>query len=87
MGQLEPADICRVTSEEAMTHDIKKSVVTYEDDVSDRSSRPAKDFLMVVPLLSVSVNADPQPGDVVDERFAILELIDRGGMGSVFKAI
>jgi len=87
MGQLEPADICRVTSEEAMPHDIKKSVVTYEDDVSDRSSRPAKDFLMAVPLLSVSVNADPQPGDVVDERFAILELIDRGGMGSVFKAI
>ena len=31
--------------------------------------------------------AEPQPGDVVDERFAIMELINRGGMGSVFKAI
>jgi serine/threonine protein kinase len=87
MGQLEPAVICRVTSDEATLDDIKKSVVTYEDAVSDRSSRPANDFLTVVPLLSVRVITDPQPGDVVDERFAILELIDRGGMGSVFKAI
>ena len=87
MGQLEPAVICRVTSDEATPDDIKKSVVTYEDAVSDRSSRPANDFLTAVPLLSARVIADPQPGDVVDERFAILELIDRGGMGSVFKAI
>jgi serine/threonine-protein kinase len=29
---------------------------------------------------------EPQPGDVIDERFAILELIGRGGMASVFKA-
>ena len=30
--------------------------------------------------------SDPQPGQVLDERFAIQELIGRGGMGSVFKA-
>jgi serine/threonine-protein kinase len=29
---------------------------------------------------------EPQPGDVVDERFAVIELIGRGGMASVFKA-
>jgi serine/threonine-protein kinase len=29
---------------------------------------------------------EPQPGDIIDERFAILELIGRGGMASVFKA-
>jgi serine/threonine protein kinase len=33
-----------------------------------------------------SRSAEPRPGDVVDERFVILELIDRGGMASVFKA-
>jgi len=33
-----------------------------------------------------SLSAEPQPGDVVDGRFAILELIDQGGMASVFKA-
>jgi eukaryotic-like serine/threonine-protein kinase len=29
---------------------------------------------------------EPRPGDVVDERFAVVELIGRGGMASVFKA-
>lgn len=36
-----------------------------------------------LPYASMS---EPQPGDVVDERFAILELLGRGGMASVFKA-
>ena len=31
--------------------------------------------------------AEPRPGDVVDERFGMLELLGRGGMGSVFKAM
>src|SRR5262245_36964299 len=31
--------------------------------------------------------AEPQPGDIVDERFALIELIGRGGMGSVFNAL
>jgi|SRR6516225_812013 serine/threonine-protein kinase len=30
--------------------------------------------------------SEPQAGDVVDERFGILELVGRGGMGTVFKA-
>ena len=30
---------------------------------------------------------EPQPGDVVDERFSVVELIGRGGMGSVFKSV
>jgi serine/threonine-protein kinase len=34
-----------------------------------------------------SLIAEPRPGDVIDERFAILELVGRGGMGSVFKAM
>jgi hypothetical protein len=40
MGQLEPAVICRVTSDEATPDDIKKSVVTYEDDVSEDLHAP-----------------------------------------------
>jgi serine/threonine protein kinase len=32
------------------------------------------------------LTAEPRPGDVVDGRFAILEVIGRGGMASVFKA-
>jgi len=33
------------------------------------------------------METDPRPGDVLDERFTILELVGRGGMGSVFKAM
>ncbi len=32
------------------------------------------------------LNAEPRPGDLVDGRFAILDVIGRGGMASVFKA-
>jgi serine/threonine-protein kinase len=32
------------------------------------------------------VVTEPQIGEVLDERFAILELVGSGGMGSVFKA-
>jgi len=31
--------------------------------------------------------SEPRPGEVLDERFSILELVGRGGMGSVFKAM
>ena len=36
--------------------------------------------------VEVALAADPQPGEVLDGRFVILELIARGGMASVFKA-
>jgi len=31
--------------------------------------------------------SEPRPGEVLDERLSILELVGRGGMGSVFKAM
>jgi len=34
----------------------------------------------------IALVAEPQPGDVLDGRFSILELIGHGGMASVFKA-
>jgi len=36
--------------------------------------------------VEVALVAEPQPGDVLDGRFAILERIGHGGMASVFKA-
>jgi len=35
---------------------------------------------------NVSVGADLSPGDILDDRFEIVELISRGGMAAVFKA-
>jgi serine/threonine-protein kinase len=46
-----------------------------------RGELPAGAGLEITPL-----TGEPRPGDVVDGRFVILELIGRGGMASVFKA-